>query len=87
MGVLLENKLADPNFAPYPRIFYPLVRSLFASRRKTIKNNLASFVSNKEICAQILAENALSGMERAEELGADVFLSLAKSLERCNHIR
>ena len=88
MGVLLENR--DPSI--YPSIFYPLVRALFASRRKTVKNNLSVFLasrqgnfpggaSTQDVCAAILRENALDGMERAESLETDVFLSLAKSLE------
>jgi len=84
MGVLLESR---PPCA-YPDVFYPLVRSLFSSRRKTIKNNLTSFLSSRfakslsqDICASVLAENALSGSERAENLRCDEFLSLAKSIE------
>ena len=77
MGVLLENK----NAPGYPRVFYPLVRALFASRRKTIKNNLTKFTSSKDICAALLRENELSGNERAEDLELEVFLSLAKSIE------
>jgi 16S rRNA (adenine1518-N6/adenine1519-N6)-dimethyltransferase len=88
MGVLLENM----NSGAYPSIFYPLVRALFASRRKTVKNNLSVFLasrqgnfpggaSTQDVCAAILRENALDGMERAESLETDVFLSLAKSLE------
>ena len=86
MGVLLENK----NAGEYPRVFYPLVRSLFASRRKTIKNNLLNFISSrhgsagispKDLCEAILKENRLSGSERAETLELEAFLSLAKSVE------
>jgi len=84
MGVLLESR---PPLS-YPAVFYPLVRSLFSSRRKTIKNNLTSFLSSRfakpspaDICASILAENSLSGNERAENLNCDGFLSLAKSIE------
>jgi 16S rRNA (adenine1518-N6/adenine1519-N6)-dimethyltransferase len=89
MGVLLEKR----DSAGYPPIFYPLVRSLFASRRKTIKNNLTGFlasrlgetmlagISARDICEQLLAENGLGGMERAEELELEAFLALAKSAE------
>jgi len=79
MAVLLENRNAP---APHP-VFFPLVRALFSSRRKTIKNNLSAFCAsrfgNPALSAQFLSENALSGAERAEELAIDVFLSLAKS--------
>ena len=89
MGVLLENK----NSPPVPDVFYPLVRSLFASRRKTIKNNLTAFIASRlgknlpagisaqDVCAALLTENGLDGMERAENLEQEVFLSLAKSIE------
>jgi 16S rRNA (adenine1518-N6/adenine1519-N6)-dimethyltransferase len=84
MGVLLERRSAD--LAQVPAVFFPLVRALFASRRKTIKNNLAAFVavcpgSSQDVCAAILRENNLSGNERAEELDLDCFLSLAKSAQ------
>ena len=77
MGVLFENKNAE-NCTP---VFYPLVRALFASRRKTIKNNLIKFVASRDICASVLSESGLSGNERAENLELEIFLSLAKSVE------
>jgi len=83
MGVLMEKK---ENYE-YPAVFYPLVRALFASRRKTIKNNLIAFLSSrfnrqaKDICDDILSKNALKGSERAEKLELDGFLSLAKSID------
>jgi len=84
MGVLLENK----NSAPYPPVYFPLVRALFASRRKTIKNNLSAFAASRlgasspqDVCGTLLAENGLDGKERAENLEPEVFLSLAKSIE------
>ena len=88
MGVLLEKRIQ----ALRPEIFYPLVRSLFASRRKTIKNNLAGFITSRsekllsgisaqDLCIDLLAKNGLSGNERAENLDLEIFLSLAKSIE------
>ncbi|MDR1836076.1 MAG: 16S rRNA (adenine(1518)-N(6)/adenine(1519)-N(6))-dimethyltransferase RsmA [Treponema sp.] len=83
MGVLLENRRA----CAYPAVFYPLVRSLFASRRKTIKNNLTAFLAScsgkasQDICETLLRENGLTGNERAENLELEAFLSLAKSIE------
>jgi 16S rRNA (adenine1518-N6/adenine1519-N6)-dimethyltransferase len=77
MGVLFENK----NAPEYPPVFYKLVRALFASRRKTVKNNLINFTSSRDICASVLSENGLTGNERAENLELEVFLSLAKSIE------
>ena len=89
MAVLLEKK----DTQKYPAVFYPLVRALFSSRRKTIKNNLLNFLSarfgeslqNKsavqDLCASVLQSNLLDGGERAEILGQEVFLSLALSID------
>ncbi|MCL2209262.1 MAG: 16S rRNA (adenine(1518)-N(6)/adenine(1519)-N(6))-dimethyltransferase RsmA [Treponema sp.] len=83
MGVLFENK----NASCRPEVFTPLVRVLFSSRRKMIKNNLKNFIASMvpsaggEICESLLRENALTGNERAENLEPEVFLSLAKSIE------
>ncbi len=78
MGVLLENRRAEK----YPSIYYPLVRALFAQRRKTIKNNLTVFAASRfgKLPDDIFAQSGLSGKERAEELPPEIFLSLAKSL-------
>lgn len=91
MGLLLEEDTETVK-TPKPAVFYQLVRALFASRRKTIKNNLSAFVASgiyefpygtekTEICHALLSENGLSGSERAEELEVKVFQSLAKSIE------
>jgi len=82
MGVVLENR----NVPRCPDVFYPLVRSLFASRRKTVKNNLLTFLSSRfknapEVCASLLRENGLNGNERAENLEPALFLSLAKTIQ------
>ena len=82
-----------PEHRNYPSVFYPLVRALFASRRKIIKNNLHDFLASRlntfieginstdEIGGEILARNKLSGKERAESLGLHTFLSLAQTVE------
>jgi len=89
MAVLLEKKAAQK----YPAVFYPMVRALFASRRKTIKNNLLTFLSSRfgdslqnksavqHFVASILQNNSLNGTERAESLGIETFLSLALSID------
>jgi len=91
MGVFLERKKQTLSECAYPPFFYPLVRSLFESRRKTLKNNLLTFLSSRlkqmnasnrmEICGNILRENSLNGIERAEKLEFEAFLSLAKTIE------
>ena len=89
MAVLLEKK----DIQKYPAVFYPLVRALFASRRKTIKNNLLNFLSSRfgeslqnkqavqDLCASVLQSNSLNGGERAESLELETFLSLALSID------
>jgi 16S rRNA (adenine1518-N6/adenine1519-N6)-dimethyltransferase len=81
----------DP--ASYPVLFYPLLRGLFSSRRKMIKNNLQSFVSSgimnwgssaEPLVRLALEECGLKGDERAETLGVDTFKALAEALERNN---
>ncbi len=82
MGVLLEKKSSGTQI---PDVFFRLVRALFSSRRKTIKNNLTVFLSSifgdLDVCPSLLSENGLTGNERAENLDFESFLSLAKSIE------
>jgi 16S rRNA (adenine1518-N6/adenine1519-N6)-dimethyltransferase len=66
----------------YPKNFYPLVRHLFSSRRKTVKNNLRRFLGgNEELARSLLDESGISGEERAENLDIEVFAALAERLE------
>ena len=73
-----------PGAGNYPAVFYPLVRGLFASRRKMIKHNLAHFLSScgqEGLAGQALSCSGLSGSERAENLALDDFLRLAEAIE------
>lgn len=92
-GLCLDLLDEDP---PYPQSLYPLVRRLFSSRRKTVKNNLTTFVKScimkgEEAGGEAgrLAEKALEtcGVKpgaRAEELGLEEFVKLAEFLEEYN---
>ena len=80
-----------------PRLFYPLVRSLFSSRRKTIKNTLTNFaasviITNKaparavgaagaSIAAEVFGRAGISGERRPETLNIEEFAALAAFLE------
>jgi 16S rRNA (adenine1518-N6/adenine1519-N6)-dimethyltransferase len=73
-----------------PRLFAPLVRSLFASRRKTIANNLEHFLSQscilknerpRDAAAFALERCGLAPGERAEKLDFEAFAVLARVLE------
>ncbi|MCL1815460.1 MAG: 16S rRNA (adenine(1518)-N(6)/adenine(1519)-N(6))-dimethyltransferase RsmA [Treponema sp.] len=78
--------------APFPPpFFYPLIRALFASRRKTTANNLQNFLVHSgtlkektaaEQAAAVLKGCGISGRERAEKLPPETFFALAAELEK-----
>lgn len=68
-----------------PRLFYPLVRGLFSSRRKTVKNTLSRFASSvilkAGIAEEVLARAGIRHDRRPETLCIDEFAALAAVLE------
>jgi 16S rRNA (adenine1518-N6/adenine1519-N6)-dimethyltransferase len=86
-GVLLE--LLPPEERAGSPLFYPLVRRLFSSRRKTVKNNLQGFVSSRIAFGEDVRVLSLAALEkcgikpedRAENLGLVRFKELALVLE------
>jgi 16S rRNA (adenine1518-N6/adenine1519-N6)-dimethyltransferase len=77
-----------------PKLFYPLVRSLFSSRRKTLRNTLTAFASSViidsitgsklpagEAALEALKKAEISGDRRAETLSIPEFAVLAAFLE------
>jgi 16S rRNA (adenine1518-N6/adenine1519-N6)-dimethyltransferase len=82
-GVLLELK----DTCALPPSFFPLVKRLFLSRRKTVKNNLAAFFApdaatrNQALASAALEKCGIDGARRAEELSLEDFLRLAKTIE------
>jgi len=83
-GVLLEMR-EEPGAQTRPPCFYPLVRQLFSSRRKTVRNNLAACLARRgtanpfDAAAELLAKSAVDGGLRAENLHIDDFSALAKA--------
>jgi len=77
-----------------PPLFYPLIRALFASRRKTTANNLEKFLALSDtikergkggaagLAAAVLKGCGLSGRERAEQLPPETFFALALETEK-----
>lgn len=61
------------------RVLLPLVRALFAQRRKTIKNNLSStpFASKMD---DAFTACSLTGKERAETLSLEKLIQLARAI-------
>jgi 16S rRNA (adenine1518-N6/adenine1519-N6)-dimethyltransferase len=87
-GVCLNLK-ADVDFSAYPAILTPMVRTLFSSRRKTVQNNLQTFISSgimgiqgssRDLAAAALDSCGISPMERAERLSLDEFSALASAI-------
>jgi 16S rRNA (adenine1518-N6/adenine1519-N6)-dimethyltransferase len=78
----------------YPPCFFPLVRRLFSSRRKTVRNSLKAFIAESAaraaaagISAQEITEEALSaagikGEERPERFGVEEMGALAGAVEK-----
>jgi 16S rRNA (adenine1518-N6/adenine1519-N6)-dimethyltransferase len=87
-GVRLDI-LPDEERPSKSGLFFPLVRSLFSSRRKTIKNNLINFAASvivnekaEKNALAALEKCGLSGTRRAETLGLSEFAALAETLEK-----
>lgn len=60
-----------------PVHFMKLLRGLFSSRRKTIKNNLTVFYSNGEQATAVLESAGISPQARVEELPLETLLHLS----------
>jgi len=90
-AVLLD--LRDDADRPLPSCFHPVLRALFSSRRKTIRNNLAALIASRGKCREkravspqtaldaIFAKSKLDGGDRAETLAFEDFVKLAKTIE------
>jgi 16S rRNA (adenine1518-N6/adenine1519-N6)-dimethyltransferase len=87
-GLCLDLKDAADR-EEYTPFFYRMVRALFVSRRKTLKNNLLTFVKREaaeqgraaeELCAGLLQTAGLDPAERAENLACEDFLRLSAAL-------
>ncbi|GMO42508.1 MAG: 16S rRNA (adenine(1518)-N(6)/adenine(1519)-N(6)) -dimethyltransferase RsmA [Termitinemataceae bacterium] len=93
---VLFQKKSDDTKKQIPKIFYPLVRCLFAAKRKTILNNLNVFletkfdknvlqnaeqnISTKDFCVCLLNKINIDTQQRAANLSLDQFLAIANAL-------
>jgi 16S rRNA (adenine1518-N6/adenine1519-N6)-dimethyltransferase len=77
-SVLFTRNPISTAAPPLPPMFYPLVRALFAHRRKTVQNNLSVFLKiSKILSADILQQAHIDPTSRAETLCSQNFLELA----------
>ncbi len=86
-AVVMERR-TDGTLESLPRLFRPLVRALFASRRKTVRNNLETFVAALgvaadagDVAAAALEAAGIPPSARAEVLDIAAFAALAAALE------
>ncbi len=75
-AVVLERRDDFPR-CQSPGHFMKMLRALFASRRKTVRNNLTVFYSSGERASAVLEQAGVSPQARAEELGLEALLHLS----------
>ncbi len=78
-AVVFTKKQAFPE-CKNPELFMKMQRSLFSSRRKTIKNNLTQFLSNSEAADKAIEKAGLSPFLRAEAMTIKELLNLSDCL-------
>jgi 16S rRNA (adenine1518-N6/adenine1519-N6)-dimethyltransferase len=72
---------------PFPSLMYPMVRRLFSSRRKTVKNSLRAFVASRsgaeveDLAMTALEHCGIKPDERPENLDIPQFRELALRLQ------
>jgi 16S rRNA (adenine1518-N6/adenine1519-N6)-dimethyltransferase len=80
-AVLLEKK-SDFPCCNNPEHFVKMIRSIFSSRRKTIKNTLALFTDNPDIAIQALEHIEIQMNARADTLELKKLLALSDEIDR-----
>lgn len=78
-AVLLTKKQDFP-CCENPQLFMKMQRALFASRRKTVKNNLTAFLSSPDKATQALEKAKIEANIRAETLPLETLLRLSDVL-------
>lgn len=69
-----ENNAISADF------LYKIARICFLNRRKTLLNNLGSYLKDKEKVREVLAASNLKETSRAEELSVEDFVNLANQI-------
>lgn len=81
---MVMTKKKDWPCCENPELFQKMVRTLFASRRKTIKNNLSSLLLNTDLINQVLDLSKINSQARAEELALEQLLLLS---DNCSKVK
>lgn len=82
-SVIFTPKEYFPN-CENPQLFMKMQRALFSSRRKTVRNNLSNFLSNKELTLQCLEAAGIDPMKRSEVLTIEQMLHLSDVINKVN---
>lgn len=61
---------------------YSFAKKMFLNRRKTIYNNLSSFLGNKETAAELLKQSNIDPSKRPEELSPSSFVTLYECVNK-----
>ena len=75
-AVIFSRKETYPG-CKNPALFIKMQRALFASRRKTVRNNLSVFLKNNDMAIACLEKAGIDVMKRAEVLCIDELLKLS----------
>lgn len=79
-AVLLTKKEDWPS-CNNPKSFVKLQRALFSSRRKNVRNNLASYLKNNDLAMAYLQKAGIAPEKRAEVLSIKELLNLCDVIE------
>lgn len=78
---LVLEKLDDFPRCTNPALFTRLTRTLFANRRKTVRNNISPLLPPNVAAEDVLAPCSIAPTERAENLPVEALLALSDSLD------
>ena len=76
---VLMTKREDFPRCQNPKLFMKMLRQLFSSRRKTVRNNMLALAGNEKT-DQALEKAGIKGSVRAEDLSVDMLLKLSDAL-------
>lgn len=76
---VLMTKREDFPRCQNPKLFMKMLRQLFSSRRKTVRNNMLALAGNEKT-DQALEKAGIKGSVRAEDLNVDMLLKLSDAL-------
>lgn len=82
-AVLMTRKDDFPR-CENPSLFMKMIRQLFSSRRKTVRNNLLPLCNGGEVCDKVFESAGIKPNERAENLSVEKLLRLSDCLNEIN---